>query len=211
MENINNSESANLLKDVIDKNKRPRTGCKDVWNAFMVREATFIHPSDMPLCPNTAKEIPTALIGYNDAKTIYNKEIKAGHRNLHINAFIHFYINDEKFDGKESSVWLFPKKAFRIIKHFEGIITPDFSTNVDFPDPIKRNNTYRMRAFGYWIGIQGKKVFNNVRWGTAETYSYCFDGIPVGETVCIGSVASEIRKLKNRSLFEDGLKKMVKV
>ncbi len=104
--------------------------------------------------------------------------MKSGNESFHYHAHIHFYIDDQKFDGKQSSIWLYPVKALEIVKHFDGIITPDFSTNADFPDPLKRYNTYRMRAFGCWIANNGLSVINNVRWGTLETWAYCFDGIP---------------------------------
>ena len=41
--------------------------------------------------------------------------------------------------------------------------TPDFSTYQDFPEPLKVYNTYRMRAFGYWLTKNGIKVINNIR------------------------------------------------
>lgn len=188
-----------------------RSGLVDMWNAFMVKNAIFEGDYDMPLCPCTAKSPPKELISYEDAKSLYKKEIKNGNTNFFVDAFIHFYIDDQKFDGKQSSVWLYPEKALEVIKHFAGIITVDFSTYSDFPDAIKRYNTYRMRAFGCWIASLGIQVINNVRWGTVETWEYCFDGIPKNSMVCIGSVASGIRKLENRPLFEFGLNKMVEV
>lgn len=36
----------------------------------------------------------------------------------------------------------------------------------------------RMRAYGYWLGKNGIPVINNIRWGTPETFEYCFEGIP---------------------------------
>ena len=69
-----------------------------------------------------------------------------------------------------------------------------------------------MRAFGYWYGtICGHAVINNVRWGTAETYSYCFDGIPKNSIVAIGTVGGSPRKLLDRPRFEEGLSEMMKV
>ena len=35
-----------------------RSGCTDMWNAFMVRGAQFVLGSDIPICPCTAKTIP---------------------------------------------------------------------------------------------------------------------------------------------------------
>ena len=139
-----------------------RKGCKDVWNAFMVRGAKF-SANDIPICPTIVKNIPEYLISCAQAKTIYNKCKRAGDKNFFENVFVHFYIDDYKFDGK-SGIWFDYKKSAEIFQHFAGIITPDFSTYADFPEPLKIYNTYRMRAFGYWYGEI--LVINNVRWGT---------------------------------------------
>jgi hypothetical protein len=187
-----------------------RNGCVDMWNAFMVRDAEFVMGSDIPICPCTANCVPSKLISYVEAKQLHKKNCKSN-PDYHIDAYVHFYIDDQKFDGPKSSVWLYPYKALDILRHFAGVITVDFSTNADFPDPFKRYNTYRMRAFGFWLGSQGISVINNVRWGTKETWDYCFDGIPYNSTVAIGTVASGIRKLENRPDFEAGLFKMVEV
>ena len=185
-----------------------RNGCTDMWNAFMVEGADYVLGSDIPICPCTAKDIPKKLISYVDAKHLHKINYKEN-PDYHIDAFIHFYIDDQKFDGPQSSVWLYPYKALEILSHFSGVITVDFSTNADFPDPIKRYNTYRMRAIGRWFGTNGISVINNVRWGTEETWDYCFDGIPYNSMVAIGTVASGIHKLENRPDFENGLFKML--
>lgn len=191
-----------------DSNPNIRKGCMDIWNAFMVDGAEFVLGSDIPVCPCTAKDIPKKLISYVEAKHLHKINCKTN-PNYHVNAFVHFYIDDQKFDGPNSSVWLYPNIALEILCHFDGIITVDFSTNADFPDPIKRYNTYRMRALGRWFAANNIAVINNVRWGTDETWEYCFDGIPYNSIVSIGTVASGINKLENRPLFEIGLFKMV--
>lgn len=184
----------------------PRKGAHDMWNAFMVEGATFTQ-NDIPICKSSAI-IPEGLISFDKAKTLYNKNVKKN-PDFKDNRFVHFYIDDQKFDGKENGIWVSPFKALEILMHYKGIITPDFSTNCDFPMPYKLINTYRMRAFGYWAQQQGVETINNVRWGTEETWSYCFDGIPKGSAVAIGTVASGLRRKENRKLFDDGLMKML--
>ncbi len=190
--------------------KSIRKGCVDMWNAFMVQGAEFTNSTDIPICPCTAKKIPKRLISYVDAKYLHKTNIRSN-PNYKVDAFVHFYLDDHKFDGPRNGLWFNPYKALDIIRHFAGVITVDYSTNADFPDPIKRYNTYRMRASGYWLGTHGISVINNVRWGTEETWDYCFDGIPYGSIVAIGTVASGLRKLENRPDFETGLFKMVNV
>lgn len=185
-----------------------RNGLQDIWNAFMVKGAEF-STNDIPLCPTTATEPPSRLIAYDEAKTIHRRELRKGNLDYHVDACIHFYIDDQKFDGKRNSIWLCPEKALDIIRHFSGIIAPDFSTYADFPEPLKLWNIYRMNAFGYWIGTLGIPVISNTRWGTEETWHYCFDGNPHDSMLAVGTVASGIRLHKNRPLFEDGLRYMV--
>lgn len=187
-----------------------RNGLQDMWNAFMVKGASF-STNDIPLCPTTASSLPARLISFDDAKAIHKKEIQKGNIYYHIDAFIHFYIDDQKFDGKRSSIWFYYDNSLTVIRHFSGIIAPDFSTYADLPEPIKLWNFYRMNAFGYWIGTCGIPVISNVRWGTEETWQYCFDGNPSNSMLAIGTVASGIRQLQNRPMFENGLFKMVEV
>lgn len=188
----------------------PRIGCVDVWNSYMVKDASFVLGTDIPVCPTTAKLLPKELVSYTKAKSIHKKMV-ASDPDYHIDSYVHFYIDDQKFDGKRSSIWLYPEKSYEILRHFAGVITPDFSTCLDFPDPIKRFNTYRMRAFGFWLGTKGISVINNVRWGTEDTWEYCFDGIPLNGIVAIGTVASGLKYLENRELFENGLLHMIEV
>ena len=192
-------------------NKTPRPGCKDLWNSFMVSHAEFSTIADMPICYSTATTAPNDLISFDEAKTIVNRENKKGNKNFKQDSWIHFYIDDYKFDGKRNSIWTYPFEALKILVHFAGIITPDFSTYADFPDPLKRFNTYRMRAFGCWMNILGIPVINNVRWGTIETWPYSFDGIPKHSIVSIGTVASDLKTKQGRILFEQGLSEMVKI
>lgn len=180
-----------------------RLGLHDIWNAFMIKGATLSN-HDIPICPTTATSLPKSLISYDDAKTMHNREIKRKNYNYKCSSFIHFFIDDYKFDGKKNSIWTNYGQALSIIEHFAGIIAPDFSTNADFADPVKRFNFYRMNAFGYWISTKNIPVIGNVRWGTKETWEYCFDGNTVNSMLAIGTVASGYRFLRNRQLFEDG-------
>lgn len=192
----------NILK------QQPRKGCKDIWNSFMV-EGTLFSNNDIPYCPTTATVIPKKIITYDDAHALYNKEIRNKNYNFYNEAYICWYIDDYKFDNTKG-IWNQPYKAKQILDHFGGIITPDFSCCHDFPHPIKMYNTYRMRAFGYWYGsVCNGNVINNVRWGTPETYSYCFDGIPHNSIIAIGTVASSLTSFYDRIIFENGLSELV--
>jgi len=192
-------------------NKNPKSTCiglKDMWNSFMVEGATFSKENDIPYCPTLLTSIPVMMITWDEAKTLYAKEVRKN-VDFYIEAFVCFYIDDYKFDGPFSGIWRHPKRTLKILNHFRGIVTADYSTYVDFPDPINRYNTYRMRAFGYWIGKQGAEVVNNVRWGYPNTYSYSFDGIERHSVVAVGTVGGSPKKLVDRDRFEKGILAMV--
>lgn len=194
------------MTDTKPRNKK-RAGLKDVWNAHMCEGARYSE-YDIPFCPTVITELPKKVMTWEEAKS-FLKKMKRKDKEYSCDAFVCFYTDDYKFDGVRTSIWLFPWMALRILKHFKGIITPDFSTYQDFPYPLKIWNTFRMRAFGFWAGKQGLEVINNVRWGTPETYHYCFNGIEQNSIVAIGTVGGSPRKLIDRRRFENGLKEMV--
>lgn len=194
-----------FYKNDIIKN---RNGLKDIWNAYMAVGATF-SPNDIPYCPTTATELPKSILTWEEAKAIYRKNISVK-IDFKYDAFVCFYIDDYKFDGPRG-IWHDSAQALKVLRHFSGVITPDFSTYQDFPEPLKIYATYRMRLMGYWLGRNGIAIINNVRWGTDETYRYCFDGIPQNSIVAIGTVGGSPHKYIDRDRFESGLFKMVAV
>jgi hypothetical protein len=166
--------------------------------------------NDIPHCPTTATKLPEEVITWEEAKSIYKKELRLKNETFKYNAFVCFYMDDHKFDGARG-IWHDSAHALKVLRHFAGVITPDFSTYQDFPEPLKIYNTYRMRVFGYWLGANGISVINNVRWGTPESYRYCFDGIDTNSVVSIGTVGGSPRKYVDRYRFEKGLEELVRV
>ena len=198
--------------DIISKRltvPKIRKGCKDIWNAHMAKGARFCQ-HDIPFCPTTATQLPKEIITWEEAKAIYKKHISNKDYDFKHDAFVCFYIDDQKFDGIRG-IWHDYKQTLKILSHFAGAITPDFSTYQDFPYPIKIYATYRMRLMGYWLGLNGIPVINNVRWGDESTYYYCFVGIPQNSIVAIGTVGGSPRKRADRKRFIKGLFKMVEI
>lgn len=191
-----------------DRSDKRRTGLRDIWNAYMCRGARFAK-FDIPECPTIVTKLPESILTWEEAKQLHKKLVKKD-KNYQSEAYVCFYLDDYKFDSVRTSIWFYPWLALRILKHFRGIITPDFSLYQDFPYPIKIWNTYRMRAFGYWAGNQSLEVINNARWGTSETYDYCFEGIEKNSIVAIGTVGGSPRKLIDRTRFEEGLEEMIR-
>lgn len=186
-----------------------KAGCKDIWNSYMVKDAIFSE-HDIPICPTTAVSVPKEIITYAEAITTLNKH--KDKKDFFSDSYVCFYQHDIGFDGKRG-IWAYPKKAYEVLRHFAGIIAPDFSTYQDFPDPLKRWNYYRMNAFGYWYGkLCHKNVIVNCRADFSSNYEYCFDGIQNDESmIAIGTVASELRKKSNQKIFLNWIVKFIRL
>jgi hypothetical protein len=184
---------------MIKKENTIRKGCKDIFNAFLVDGAVFTGKYDFPVCYSeiSINNLPNKLIAYDLTKS-----------STEYNSCVHFYIDDQKFDGPRG-IWNKPTKALERLKKFDYVISPDFSTNIDFPKALKIYNFYRMRAFSYFLLKNGIKVINNVRWSTPSSYDYCFDGIPKHNVVAIGTVGC-IKQKKYWKLYQQGLDEMIK-
>lgn len=199
-----------MISNNISNTDLPRPGCKDMWFASMLEEATYTEGNDIPICTRCTGQIPKDLIGYDDAKALH-KKLSKKKPDYFIDKYVHFYIDDQKFDGIRSSICHHPKKLIEMLRHFSGVISPDFSTFADFPHFVKGNSFFRMRTFDYFFQKNGIPVIHNVRWGTSETWSFCFDGIPINGIIAIGIVASGINKTINRKYFKDGLLKAIEL
>ena len=89
-----------------------RKGCVDMWNAFMVRGAAFTN-NDIPYSPTTAFTVPVSLVSYEEAKTIHKNAMHNGHTDYIVKAFVHFFLDDQKFDGKERASGGIPKRHWK--------------------------------------------------------------------------------------------------
>lgn len=69
-----------------------------------------------------------------------------------------------------------------------------------------KRNTGTLRWYG---SFDNHQVINNVRWNTRESYSYCFDGLPVNSILAIGTVASNLSNSYNMIIFEEGLFELI--
>lgn len=180
----------------MSKEKIIRKGLIDNFNAFMLEGAQYEGKYDIPICAPSNNEIPKKLLAYDLSKS-----------STEYDAYIHFYIDDHKFDGPQG-IWNKPEKALERLKKFKGVITPDFSTNVDFPVALKIYNTHRMRTFGNYLINNGINVINNVRWSEPDSYEYCFAGIPKHSIVSIGTIGC-IKEKVNWTFYQQGLDEMI--
>ena len=99
--------------------------------------------------------------------------------------FVHFYIDDYKF----ARVWNkaeFYTEIFK--KEHRSLIAPDFSQYADQSRALNINNLYRNRLLTAYWQMQGLHVIPSASWGNAESFEYCFEGLPQNSVIFIGGV-----------------------
>ena len=94
-----------------------RSGCRDVFHAFLVEKATYQGFLEMPEI-SPVDFIPERLTPFS--KSISSKDYQS---------WVHFYEDDANFER----IWNNPKKYLPILKRFAGVISPDFSLYRDMP------------------------------------------------------------------------------
>lgn len=172
----------------MNKNNVPYgIGCRDVFHAFMVRNAKFDGKEEIP-CVKTTSLIPQRLIPFS--KAISEKDYSG---------FVVFYENDEKIE----TFWRNPQRYLPILKRFDGVVTPDYSLYYDMPYAMQVWNTYRGKAVGAWLNDNGVHVIPNVRWGDARSLDLACMGVEKNSTIAIGTHGC-IKSLEYKQLFTTG-------
>ena len=71
------------------------------------------------------------------------------------------------------------------------MLTPDFSLYIDFPVALQIYNHYRKHFIGAYLQSIGVKVFPTIAWSDENSYTWCFDGEPIGGCVAVSSVGTQ--------------------
>jgi len=93
----------------------------------------------------------------------------------------HFFLDDYRFER----VWNRPSVYVQRLSQFPVVLTPDFSLYLDWPYSVNLWNVYRSRWLGRYWQEHGITVIPTVGWAGESSFSYCFQGIPIGSTVAI--------------------------
>lgn len=170
-----------------------RSGCRDVFHAFLVKDAIFESELEIPsILPES--DLPGKL-------TLFSQCLKANDHD----SWVCFYEDDVAFER----LWNNPSRYLPVLKRFGGVITPDFSLYRDMPLVEQLHNIYRSRALGHWLQRNGVPAVANVRWGDERTFEACCAGVPKNSTIAVGSHGC-IKLNREREFFADGLEYVVK-
>lgn len=134
-------------------------------------------------------------IGFNFVSTTKKQRETTG---------VHFYIDDYQFER----VWNAPWRYSKTFNEFGAIMTPDFSTYLDFPKAVRIFNHYRKHWCGAYWQEMGAIVIPTIEWGLPEDDDWCFDGEPEGGIVAVSNVGI-MRDKELRTNYMRGYKEML--
>ena len=138
---------------------------------------------------------PVEMIGFNFAPR-YPEPDKVG---------VHFFLGDYQFQR----VWTSPLVYAKVLARFRCVCTPDYSMYTDYPLAIQIYNHYRKHWLGAWWQRNGMTVIPTISWSNERSYAWCFDGDPVGGTVAVSSVGTQMNR-ESRRLFLAGYEEMLR-
>ena len=127
------------------------------------------------------------------------------------NAAVCFYEMDRKF----SELLTGADKYVDELRHFQAVISPDFSMHRDAPLAEQIHSLYISRAIGSYWQRRGLYVIPNIRWGSEDTYTasvlperVAFAGIEKHSIVAVGSYGC-IKHREDRYHFQAGFAAMM--
>ena len=188
-------------KTVVDSSARNAAMLTDGCNPEFVKGADFDGIFEIPIIKK-----PSSII-IPDNLVPFSKMAKADKKHFAVCE----YENDSEFKDLLSN----PDEYIKILKKYQGFISPDCSLYRDMPLALQVTNTYRNRAIGYYFQSKGVYVVPCVRWGDERTYTtkylpekIAFLGVEKHSIVSVGSYG-QIKDRVNRYYFEAGFYSMM--
>lgn len=168
--------------------------------SFWKAGVSEILPSDnslgIPVLERFSGRVPGDLVAYGARRDRIEEPGTKG---------LHFFLDDYRFER----VWNFPMRGLEAVRGYGCVLSPDFSVYRDWPRALQVWNVYRSRWLGAWWQRNGVDVVPTVSWGGAETWDFCFLGVPRGCVVAVSTVGV-MRSLDAREGFVAGFEEMVR-
>lgn len=150
---------------------------------------------EMPVVKAYTGPIPKDMVSYSHRR---NPPVNAA------DCAVHCF----EYDSQFFSTWVRALESAKTIRHFLCAVAPDFSVFVDQPKAVNITNIYRSRWVACFWHSQGIRVIPSASWGNVESFSWCFDGLPVGGIIAIGH-AIEGKEKAYRKLFRLGVDELI--
>lgn len=153
----------------------------------MIKGAELTGRFDVPRL-RKSKYIPHNIIPFNMAMSEKEPNDK----------WVHFFIDDYQFER----FWNYPKRYIDLLKHFEGVITPDFSMRDTMSKSRRIWNCYRNRVLAYYLQKNNIKTVPSVGWSNYNELDWCLDGLPIDSVLAIETYGSRKKSMSRYGLLK---------
>lgn len=145
---------------------------RDVFRLFLLEDAEYSKEHELPLVKAATIERchPTALIPFS---------VAMGSRCRDFDCTVHFFEDDFRYER----FWNNPNKYLNKLQKFHSVIMPEFSTCLDFPEPLKMWNAYRNHALAAWLQKNGVLVIPNAR--HEPECDFLLEALPTNSVIAI--------------------------
>ena len=164
------------LKDTLVSLSKTQQRKKFYQNIHLSAGLKLVGKNELPEVKAYTGEIPLILTPYS-MKDTGNK-----------NGAVHFYIDDYRFDGMYTFGHII--HYTKNVALYRIVIAPDFSLYLDQSRTLNLYQLYKNRVVtAYWQSL-GMQVIPSISWGNAESFEYCFDGLPQNSILSIGGLGN---------------------
>lgn len=101
---------------------------------------------------------------------------------------LHFFIDDYRFTGM--FLWGNLTHFTKQVSRYKMVIAPDFSLYLDQSRTLNLFQLYQNRVVTAYWQQQGLNVIPSVSWGNANSFKYCFDGLPQNSVLALGGLGN---------------------
>lgn len=142
-------------------------------NIFEAKDMKFTETNGFPILSGYNGKFDYEYIPFTQRRK-YNGENQA----------VHFFLHDSKF----RIVWRKLDQVTYQLQDYQLLSTPDYSLGVDIPDFVNKEQIYKSRFVGAYWQIRGYQVLPTASWGNANSFSYCFEGLPENSIIAVCGV-----------------------
>ncbi len=180
------------------KNKK-HTKIRDIYNLRLLTGLSSDGLYGLPTLNGFTPNMISKPLPFHEARAIWRKGYGLS------GYFIHFYIEDEKFDCIRRNT----DSYISMLKSADFVVAPDFSTYRNYPFPILLKNVYDNLLLAAYFEKQEVRVVANVVWASPLFYDATFSGQPKGSTIFVNSKSLRINDRKGVNLWLHGYKEAI--
>lgn len=164
------------------KNTFPR----DLYNLRLLDGLSSSNHYGLPKLKGYIPSVISKPLAFHEARGIWKKGMSLK------GWFIHFYIDDAKFDCIRKS----PEKYLAMFKAADFIVAPDFSTYSNYPLPVMLKNAYDNLLLAAYYERMGVKVVANAIWSRPIFYDLTYSGQPINRAIFVNSKSLRLNDKK---------------